>query len=100
MFVIKGAKRALHAIKFALRKRAVEIRRIKIVFANGGTQEHKLNTVIAAGSESPVIDLVGKQRPAAVEVVAGEAERGNVQLLVERGVVAEVAGDGDDGEGG
>lgn len=62
VFVVEGAKRELRAIKFAVRKRAVEIRRIKIVFANGKTQEHKLRAVIPAGGESRVIDLVGDER--------------------------------------
>jgi len=62
VFVIEAPKHELHAIKFTVRKRAVEFRRIRITFANGETQELELNVVIPAGGESRVFDLVGNQR--------------------------------------
>ena len=62
VFVIQGPKRELRALKFAVRKHAVEFRRIMITFANGKTQEHTLNSVIPAGGESRVLDLVGNER--------------------------------------
>ena len=62
VFFIQNPKRGLRALKFAVRRHAVEFRRIKITFANGKTQEHSLNAVIPAGGESRVLDLVGNER--------------------------------------
>lgn len=62
VFVIKGPKRELFALKLAVRKHPVEIDRIRITFADGSTQEHRVNAVIPAGGASRVIDLAGRQR--------------------------------------
>lgn len=50
------------AIKVVVRKHAVQFRGVRVVYANGTTQSIALRTVIPAGGESRVIDLVGDNR--------------------------------------
>lgn len=50
------------AVKFVVRKHAVQFRGVRVVYANGTTQSIALRNVIPAGGESRVIDLVGDNR--------------------------------------
>jgi hypothetical protein len=50
------------SLLFVVRKKAVQFRGVKVVFANGTTQDLPLNRVIRAGGESQVFDLVGSNR--------------------------------------
>ena len=50
------------AIKIVVNNRAVQFHDVKVFFANGSVQDIKLRTVIPAGGESRVIDLVGNHR--------------------------------------
>jgi hypothetical protein len=52
----------LRALKIKVKKRPVEVRKVKIVFANGETQQRSIGRVIKAGGESRAIDLDGGER--------------------------------------
>ena len=62
VFVLKGPARELRAIKIAVKKRAVELRRIRITFADGSAQELRIDRVIPAGGSSRPFDLTGGGR--------------------------------------
>ena len=58
-----GAERGhWRAVKFVVKKRAVEFHDVQLVFGDGTRQEVRLRAVIQAGGESRVIDLVGDRR--------------------------------------
>jgi hypothetical protein len=50
------------ALKILVEGRAVEFHDLKIHFANGTTQDVRVRSVIPAGGESRVIDVVGGDR--------------------------------------
>lgn len=62
VFVLKGPARELRAIKIAVKKKAVELRRIRITFADGSTQEVRIDRVIPSGDSSRPVDLTGGRR--------------------------------------
>ncbi len=58
-----GAGRGeLTALKIKVKRHAVQFREMKVVFENGTVQHVELRSVIPAGGESRVIDLVGEKR--------------------------------------
>lgn len=62
VFNLKGPERELSAIKITVKKRPVEIRRVRITFADGATQELTIDRVIQPGDWSRPLDLVGGRR--------------------------------------
>ena len=59
---VTRAKGGYEAIKFEVRRRGVDFHRVVIHFANGDDQRVEMRNSIAAGGESRVIDLEGRER--------------------------------------
>ena len=62
VIVVTGDRGTFTALRLAVRKRAVQFHRVRVVFGNGEVQELELRQVIPAGGESRVIDLAGGSR--------------------------------------
>ncbi|MEZ5416151.1 MAG: hypothetical protein R2708_02275 [Vicinamibacterales bacterium] len=59
---VTGRRGRLDAVKFEVRGRAVDFRRVIIHFANGGDQAVALRDTIRAGGETRAIDVDGRGR--------------------------------------
>jgi len=59
---VTSSKGDFKALRIHVKGHAVQIHDMKVHFANGGTQDVALRTVIPAGGESRVIDLEGADR--------------------------------------
>jgi hypothetical protein len=59
---VTGARGDYEAIKLAVRGNPVHFLDVKVHYANGGTQDVSIRSVIPAGGESRVIDLRGGDR--------------------------------------
>jgi hypothetical protein len=60
--VVTGAKGNFTAVKFEVRRHAVDFHRVVIHFGNGDDQNVELRNTIRAGGESRVIDINGIDR--------------------------------------
>ena len=60
--VVTAARGDFRAVKLTVRCHAVEVRDLKIHFANGAVQDVQIRRVIPAGGETRVVDLVGDDR--------------------------------------
>jgi len=60
--VVSGARGTFTAIRFEVRRRSVDVRRVVVHFGNGGDQEVELRSTIRAGGRSRDIDLEGAGR--------------------------------------
>lgn len=59
---VTGARGTFTAVKFEVRNHAVDFQRVVIHFGNGDDQKVELKATIAAGGESRVIDIEGRER--------------------------------------
>jgi hypothetical protein len=59
---VTGRRGRFDAVKFEVRGRAVDFRRVIIHFANGGDQAVALRDTIRAGGETRAIDVDGRDR--------------------------------------
>jgi hypothetical protein len=59
---VTGSKGTFTAIKFEVRRKAVDFHRVVIHFGNGDDQKVELRNTIPAGGESRVIDIEGRDR--------------------------------------
>ncbi len=62
VIAVTGARGTFSALKLVVRRRPVHFLDMKVHFANGSVQDVALRTVIPAGGESRVIELVGEER--------------------------------------
>ncbi len=62
VIVVSGERGRFAALKLAVRKRAVELHRVRVVFGDGEVQELELRRVIPAGGETRTLDLDGGGR--------------------------------------
>lgn len=60
--VVTGAQGTFTALKLAVKRRPVHFLDMKVHFANGEVQDVELRSVVPAGSESRIIDLLGGDR--------------------------------------
>ncbi len=60
--VVTGSRGTFTAVKFEIRRRAVDFHRVVVHFANGSEQNVELRNTIRAGGESRVIDIDGADR--------------------------------------
>lgn len=59
---VTSSRGTFDAVRFEVRGRAVDFRRVVIHFANGGNQTVEMRDTIRAGRESRVIDVDGRDR--------------------------------------
>lgn len=59
---VTSARGTFDAVRFEVRRHAVDFHRVVIHFANGGDQNVELRDTIRAGGESRVIDIDGRDR--------------------------------------